>query len=81
MRILYVFHSLAHWGGTERILVDKMNYLVSAQGDEVFMLTTDQGTHHLPYRLAKGVQFEDMGICFHQRYHYRGMKRLFVTHH
>lgn len=80
MRILYVFHSLAHWGGTERILVDKMNYLVSAQGDEVFMLTTDQGTHSLPYQLAKGIQYEDMGIRFHQRYHYRGMKRLLVTH-
>jgi len=78
MRILYLFHSLAHWGGIERILVDKMNYLASVLGYEVFMLTTDQGTHPQPFQLAEGVKLMDMGICFHQRYRYRGLKRLLV---
>ena len=80
MRVLYVFHSLAHWGGIERILVDKMNYLVSVQGDEVFMLTTAQGSHSMPYQLAESVKLMALGVRFHQQYCYRGLKRLLVMH-
>ena len=29
MKVLYVFRSLAHWGGIERVLVEKMNLLVA----------------------------------------------------
>ena len=43
MKILYLFRSLAVWGGIERILVDKMNYLSEQPEVEVYMLTSDQG--------------------------------------
>lgn len=79
MIILYVFRSLAHWGGIERVLVDKMNYLVTMYGYEVFMLTTDQGNHPVPYQLEKGVHLEDLGIRFHQQYRYHGLKRLWIA--
>lgn len=79
MRIVYVFRSLAVWGGIERILVDKMNYLVSKYGYEVHMITTDQGNHPIPYKLDPRVHFQDVGIRFHQQYHYSGFKRLFVA--
>ena len=80
MRVLYVFHSLAQWGGIERILVDKMNYLASLLGYEVYMLTTDQGTNPLPFQLSKGVHYKDLGIRFYQRYRYRGTERLIKTY-
>ena len=79
MRILYVFRSLAHWGGIERILVDKMNHLVTMFGYEVFMLTTDQGNHPVPYQLEEGVHLEDLNIRFHQQYRYHGLKRLLTA--
>lgn len=79
MRIVYVFRSLAVWGGIERILVDKMNYLVSEYGYEVHMITTDQGNHPIPYKLDPRVHFQDVGIRFHQQYHYSGFKRLLVA--
>lgn len=78
MRVLYVFRSLAYWGGIERILVDKMNNLVSMYGYGVFMLTTDQGCHSVPYQLDQRVHLKDLGIRIHQQYHYHGLKRLFV---
>ena len=81
MRILYVFRSLAVWGGIERVLVDKMNFLVSMYGYEVYMLTTDQGTHPIPYSLEKDVQLEDLGINFHHKFRYHGLKRLFAARH
>ena len=72
MIILYVFRSLAHWGGIERILVDKMNHLVTMFDYEVFMLTTDQGNHPVPYQLEDSVHLEDLSIRFHQQYRYHG---------
>ena len=79
MRILYVFHSLAVFGGIERVLVDKMNYLSSKYGYEVFMLTTDQGTHPIPYSIEKKVHLEDLGINIYHQYRYHGIKRLLVA--
>ena len=79
MRILFVFRSLAYWGGIERILVDKMNHLVTMYDDEIFMLTTDQGNHSVPYKLDSKVHLEDLGIRIHQQYRYRGFKRWIVT--
>ena len=35
MRILYVTDALAIWGGLERILVEKMNYLAEEYGYEI----------------------------------------------
>lgn len=76
MRVLYVFRSLAVWGGIERILVDKMNCLVSMYGYEVYMITTCQGNHPVPYQLDNAVHLEDLGIQFHRQYQYRGFKKL-----
>ena len=76
MRILYTYRSLAVWGGVERVLIDKMNYLVAQLGCEVYMLTTCQGNHHVPYALDPQVHFADLGIQFHKQYQYRGIRRL-----
>ena len=78
MRILYIFRSLAVWGGIERILVDKMNYLSEMSDMEVYLLTTDQGTHPLTYTLNKKVQVEDLNICFYRQYQYGHFRRIIV---
>lgn len=77
MRVLYIFRSLAVWGGIERVLVDKMNSLVSMYGYEVYMITTCQGNHLVPYQLDNAVHLEDLGIRFHQQYQYRGFRKVF----
>ena len=79
MKILYVFRSLAVWGGIERILVEKMNYLSKVYGYDVYMLTSDQGNHPIPYRLEESVHLEDLNIRFHQQYQYSFPRRLFVS--
>lgn len=75
VKILYIFRSLAIWGGIERVLIDKMNYL-SNHGFEVYMLTTCQGTHPIPFHLDKKIHMGDLGIQFHQQYRYHGVRRL-----
>lgn len=79
MKILYIFRSLAVWGGIERILVDKMNWLASECGIKVFILTYEQGAHPVPYCLDERVHFEDLNINFHKKYNYSLLKRILVA--
>lgn len=75
MKIVYLYSSLAIMGGIERVLVDKMNYLVS-HGYEVYMITSDQGQHSVPYKLDERIHFYDLKIRFHSQYQYRGWQRI-----
>ena len=74
MKIVYLYSSLAIMGGVERVLVDKMNYLVN-HGYEVYMITSDQGQHPVPYQLDERVNLLDLEIISYSQYQYRGWKR------
>ena len=75
MRILYVTDALAIWGGIERVLSDKMNYLVREYGYEVYIATADQGGNPIPFPLDERIIVKDLNIRFHQQYQYHGIKR------
>ena len=79
MKIMYIFRSLAVWGGIERILVDKMNYMAEHEDMDVYLLTSDQGSHPVTYHLSDRVHHEDLGIRFYQQYRFRGLRRLMVA--
>jgi glycosyltransferase involved in cell wall biosynthesis len=75
MRIVYVTDAFAVWGGMERVLADKMNYLVEHSGWEVILLTISQCGHPLTYRLHSNVRHIDLDVRMHQQYLYRGARR------
>lgn len=75
MRILYVTDALAIWGGIERVLSDKMNYLVREYGYDVHVTTADQGGNPIPFSLDERIIVKDLNIRFHQQYQYHGIKR------
>lgn len=52
MKIVYVYDSIARIGGMERILTDKMNYLVEIYGHEVYLITSSQGNHPFSFPLS-----------------------------
>lgn len=79
MKILYIFRSLVVYGGIERILVDKMNSMVDSYGMDVHLLTSDQGSHPVPYHLSEGVHHEDLGIRFYQQYRFHGFRRFVIA--
>lgn len=76
MRILYVTDALAIWGGLERVLVEKANYLATHNGNEVFVLTISQGEHPFPFPLDNMVTHADLNIPFYTQYQYSGIRRL-----
>lgn len=78
MKIMYVYKVFAVWGGFERVWTDKMNALSDIPGNEICLVTTDQGNHKVPYPLNQNVRHIDLGIRFVQQYQHQGMKRYWV---
>ena len=75
MKLLYVDNALAIHGGIERVLTDKLNWLAENGDCEVCLLTANRGNHPIVFPLSAKVEFHDLGIMFHQVYHYSGWKR------
>ena len=77
MKILYVIDTIVNWGGLERVVVEKVNYLAEHYDYEMHIVTVDQGCHPIPYPLSPKVTYQDLGIRFHQQYSYHGLYRLY----
>lgn len=78
MKVIYVNRVFAAWGGLERVWTDKMNALSEIPGNEICLVTTDQGNHKVPYPLSGKVRHIDLGIRFVQQYRYNGLKRYWI---
>ena len=76
MRILYICDALAIYGGLERVVVEKVNWLVEHGGCDVSLLTVNQGSHHISFPLHPDVLYDDLNICFYQQYHLPFWRRL-----
>lgn len=68
MKIVYFYPHFIHLAGTERILIDKMNYLSAQEGNEVFLVTHEQGKNPLAYSLAPAVKHIDLDVCIYSLY-------------
>lgn len=78
MKIVYVYDAIAHVGGIERILVDKMNYLAEVYEYKVYVITAAQGKHPFSFPLSDKVKHIDIDVRFHVQYQYQYPKRLWV---
>ena len=80
MRILYVNDAWAIWGGLERVLIEKMNYLADDEGYEVFTFTYNQGSHPLSYPLSPKVVHRDLNVQLYHQYRYHGLKKYYCKY-
>ena len=76
MKVLYVITALAMYGGIERVIVDKLNWLVEHGDCEVWLLTVNQGSHPIVFQLSSKVHYKDLEIFFHHKYKYTGFARI-----
>ena len=79
MRILYFNDAWAIWGGLERVLIDKMNYLAD-DGYEIFTITYNQGSHPFPYPLNPNIIHRDLNVQLHHQYRYHGLKKYYFKY-
>ena len=77
MKIAYVYPEFARLAGTERVLIDKMNYLADQDDVEVMVVTYEQGSHPFAYPLSSKVKHVDLEVRFYQLYQYNIIVRLF----
>lgn len=77
MKIVYVFDTLIHIGGVEKVLIDKMNYLVDNH-HKVYLITASQGKHPFPFLLSAKVTHINLNVRFHTQYQYAYPKRLWM---
>lgn len=64
MKLIYCIHSLYNPGGMERVLVNKVSYLVRQMGWEVVVVTTDQHQQPVFYPLPEEVRLIDLDINY-----------------
>jgi len=77
MKIIYIYDAIARIGGTEKILVDKMNLLADVYNQKVYLITTCQGNHSMAFPLSKKIEHTDLSVRYHTIYHYSLLKRLY----
>lgn len=77
MRIAYIYPHFISLAGTERVLIDKMNYLADKAGVDVMMVTYEQGSHPLAYPLSSKVKHIDLDVRYYSLYQYNKIVRLF----
>ena len=80
MRLLYIISAVAVHGGLERILIDRVNWLVEKSDHEVHVVTFDQGNHPMAFPLHPNVDLRDINVSLHRSYQYSGIKRLLYAH-
>lgn len=64
MKLIYCTHSVCNPGGMERVLVNKVTYLVEKLHWDVSIVMTDQKGRPVFYPLPKGVRMTDLGINY-----------------
>ena len=64
MKILYLIHSTYNPGGMERVLFNKVSYLVEKKGWDVTVVTTDQHGRQSFYPFPEGVKMIDLGVNY-----------------
>ena len=64
MKILYQIHSTYNPGGMERVLLNKVRYLVDEKGWDVAVVTTDQHGRPSFYPFPEGVRMIDLGVNY-----------------
>lgn len=78
MKIVYIFPHFAQKAGTERILINKMNFL-SDFGYNIIALTYEQGEHPFAFPLSKNVKHVDLNVRFFPLFRYNAFIRIFFT--
>lgn len=81
MKIVYVYPQFALRAGTERILIEKMNYLAEQGGNEVIMLTYEQGPHPVAFDLSDKVRHIDLNVRYFPLFRHSRIVRFYRWTH
>ena len=76
MKIIYCMASVYNPGGMERVLLNKVRYLWEQGGNELTIVTTDQGGRPPFYAFPPGVKMVDLDINYTEDLQKRPLERI-----
>lgn len=79
MHILYLIPSLSNPGGMERVLTEKINYLVNVYGFDITIMTTDQMGAPVYFDLHKKVKIIHLDLDFNSHFGKNLLRKLIAT--
>ena len=79
MKILYLTDQMYHHGGIERILSQKINYLIDFYKHDVYLITTEQKNNKSVYNLDNRLNLIDLSINYNREISYFHPKNLIKT--
>ena len=77
MKLLYIINTLAIHGGVERVLTDKVNWLVEYANYDICLLIVNQGALPIIFPLNPKVKICDLDIRLYKIYQFPFWKRYF----
>lgn len=77
IHILYIYSEISIKGGTDKVLVEKANWLVN-HGYEVTIVTESQMGRSLSFEIDNHVRHIDIGLDFNKQYSQAPLKRLYT---
>ncbi len=78
MKILYCIPSLSNAGGMERVITEKVNYLIQLPGYEITIVTTDQNGRPIYFSLDEKIQLIHLDIDFDGHFSENLLKKYFL---
>lgn len=78
IKLLYCIPSLENSGGTERMLINKVNYLSKLNKYKIYIVLTETQTKEPYFKLDDSVEIINTDINFEDDYRYNTIKRIFV---
>lgn len=78
MKLVYCIPSLEKSGGTERVLTDRVNFLVQQKDYEIYIVTTDQKSENFFFPLSPLVKVIHLNIDFAYIADYPLLKKIFL---
>lgn len=78
MKLLYCIPSLSNPGGMERVISEKVNYLINLPNYEIFIVTTDQLGLPLRFELDYRIQLVHLDIDFNGHYNQNLINKYFL---
>ena len=76
MKFLFVLSSIASFGGVQKVMVEKANWL-STRGHDVMIMTYEQGGNPLVFEILPSVKIKDIDCRFYTLYRLNLFKRIF----
>ena len=75
MRLLFVLGSIASFGGVQKVMVEKANWL-SSHGHDVMILTYEQSGNPITFKILPNIYVKDLDCRFYTLYRLNLFKRI-----